>query len=214
MVLPTSPLYGSSPHFEYPKQGKHTPHPHHTTRDQTERDGPRRPLCVPFIAMPPSLCLLLPLPLAPSASCSLCLLLPLSSSVYVLSSSSASASASPSPSPSCCCVCACLGAAERGLAVGDGGRALSVRYVCVRARSVWSPAGGWWANPRHWKRNTACGFGFIGVALMFTFSVSAANEVRARACVVMRVCARARAYVRADAARRETLSWYGPGPIG
>lgn len=20
---------------------------------------------------------------------------------------------------------------------------------------VWSPAGGWWANPAHWKRNTA-----------------------------------------------------------
>ena len=45
--------------------------------------------------------------------------------------------------------------------------------------AVWSPAGGWWANPRHWKRNTALGYAFIGTCLMFTFSYSAANEVRA-----------------------------------
>ena len=43
---------------------------------------------------------------------------------------------------------------------------------------MWSPAGGWWANPRHWKRNTALGYCFIGTCLMFTFSYSAANEVR------------------------------------
>ena len=43
---------------------------------------------------------------------------------------------------------------------------------------MWSPAGGWWANPRHWKRNTALGYAFIGTCLMFTFRYSAANEVR------------------------------------
>lgn len=26
---------------------------------------------------------------------------------------------------------------------------------------VWSPAGGWWCNPRNWKRNTAIAFGVI-----------------------------------------------------
>lgn len=46
--------------------------------------------------------------------------------------------------------------------------------------AVWSPAGGWWANPRHWKRNTAIAYAFIGTGLMFTFSFSAAHEVRAR----------------------------------
>lgn len=46
--------------------------------------------------------------------------------------------------------------------------------------AVWSPAGGWWANPRHWKRNTAIAYAFIGTGLMFTFSFSAAHEVRDR----------------------------------
>ena len=25
-------------------------------------------------------------------------------------------------------------------------------------KSVWSPAGGWWAEPKNWKRNTAIAF--------------------------------------------------------
>ena len=26
---------------------------------------------------------------------------------------------------------------------------------------VWSPAGGWWADPKHWRRNTALAFGCV-----------------------------------------------------
>ena len=43
---------------------------------------------------------------------------------------------------------------------------------------VWSPAGGWWSNPRHWKRNTIV---IVTVAAAFTIpfvKYSAANEVR------------------------------------
>ena len=32
-------------------------------------------------------------------------------------------------------------------------------------KHVWSPAGGWWANPPNWKRNT--GFAFVGIGLAF-----------------------------------------------
>ncbi|CAM9354458.1 unnamed protein product [Hapterophycus canaliculatus] len=32
-------------------------------------------------------------------------------------------------------------------------------------KHVWSPAGGWWVNPTHWKRNT--GFAFVGIGLAF-----------------------------------------------
>ncbi|CAN0542460.1 unnamed protein product, partial [Scytosiphon promiscuus] len=32
-------------------------------------------------------------------------------------------------------------------------------------KHVWSPAGGWWANPPNWKRNT--GFAFVGISLAF-----------------------------------------------
>lgn len=29
---------------------------------------------------------------------------------------------------------------------------------------VWSPSGGWWCEPRNWRRNTAIGFGIIFAA--------------------------------------------------
>ncbi|CAM9193791.1 unnamed protein product [Pylaiella littoralis] len=32
-------------------------------------------------------------------------------------------------------------------------------------KHVWSPSGGWWANPPNWKRNT--GFAFVGIGLAF-----------------------------------------------
>jgi hypothetical protein len=28
----------------------------------------------------------------------------------------------------------------------------------LRGAGVWSPAGGWWADPKHWRRNTAFAF--------------------------------------------------------
>ena len=39
---------------------------------------------------------------------------------------------------------------------------------------VWSPAGGWFADPKHWKRNTAVGFGVLAVASAVPFSTSLA----------------------------------------
>ncbi len=49
-------------------------------------------------------------------------------------------------------------------------------------RSVWSPSGGWYADPRGWRRNTALAFGAVAVASYFVASVSAKMEVRACRC--------------------------------
>ena len=47
-------------------------------------------------------------------------------------------------------------------------------------RSVWSPSGGWHADPRFWRRNTAVAFGVIAVVAYGIASVSTKLEVRAR----------------------------------
>ena len=42
---------------------------------------------------------------------------------------------------------------------------------------VWSPAGGWWPDPVHWKRNTfLAGIAFLAVCYP-VFLISAENEV-------------------------------------
>jgi hypothetical protein len=41
---------------------------------------------------------------------------------------------------------------------------------------VWTPSGGWWANPKHWKRNTGVAFGVIGLLSAAIFPVSASKE--------------------------------------
>ena len=46
-------------------------------------------------------------------------------------------------------------------------------------RSVWSPSGGWYPDPRGWRRNTALAMGAIAVASYFIASASAKLEVRA-----------------------------------
>ena len=30
--------------------------------------------------------------------------------------------------------------------------------MSLHGAGVWSPAGGWWADPKHWRRNTAFAF--------------------------------------------------------
>jgi len=45
---------------------------------------------------------------------------------------------------------------------------------------VWSPAGGWFADPKHWKRNTAMGFGVLAVASAMIFNTTAASSRRGR----------------------------------
>jgi hypothetical protein len=47
-------------------------------------------------------------------------------------------------------------------------------------RSVWSPSGGWYADPRYWRRNTAVAFGVLAVVSYGIASVSAKLEVRPR----------------------------------
>ena len=42
---------------------------------------------------------------------------------------------------------------------------------------VWSPAGGWWCNPRHWKRNTAIAFAISGALAGVMWYISAQLEV-------------------------------------
>jgi hypothetical protein len=54
-------------------------------------------------------------------------------------------------------------------------------------RSVWSPAGGWYPDPRGWRRNTALAMGAIAVASYFIASASAKLEVRAVAGLHRRV---------------------------
>ncbi|EEH51160.1 uncharacterized protein MICPUCDRAFT_54712 [Micromonas pusilla CCMP1545] len=43
---------------------------------------------------------------------------------------------------------------------------------------VWSPAGGWFADPKAWKRNTAIGFLAAGAAAVAIFSYSRKVEQR------------------------------------
>ena len=47
-------------------------------------------------------------------------------------------------------------------------------------RGVWSPSGGWHADPRYWRRNTAVAFGVLAVVTYGIASVSAKLEVRPR----------------------------------
>jgi hypothetical protein len=42
---------------------------------------------------------------------------------------------------------------------------------------VWSPAGGWWANPTHWKRNSMIYGAFVVGAVCWTWQVSKAGTV-------------------------------------
>lgn len=43
---------------------------------------------------------------------------------------------------------------------------------------VWSPAGGWFPDPKAWKRNTLVGLAFVGVAGAFIFDYSRKVEQR------------------------------------
>ena len=43
---------------------------------------------------------------------------------------------------------------------------------------VWSPAGGWWCEPKNWKRNTAMMAGAWAVAAALLARFSMANERR------------------------------------
>lgn len=43
---------------------------------------------------------------------------------------------------------------------------------------VWTSYGGWFADPKHWRRNTAVGFGIVFVASAYVFNVSRKLEKR------------------------------------
>lgn len=43
---------------------------------------------------------------------------------------------------------------------------------------VWSPAGGWWNNPVHWKRNTGIAGAVVGILAIGIFQVSTSRERR------------------------------------
>jgi hypothetical protein len=49
-------------------------------------------------------------------------------------------------------------------------------------KHVWSPAGGWWANPTHWKRNTAI---YIGVAGFILYSINEATKSKIVSSIVI-----------------------------
>mmetsp|Transcript_18276 Transcript_18276/g.45463 ORF Transcript_18276/g.45463 Transcript_18276/m.45463 type:complete len:81 (-) Transcript_18276:441-683(-) len=43
---------------------------------------------------------------------------------------------------------------------------------------VWTPYGGWFPNPQHWRRNTALGFVAVGVMSAIIFDYSRKLEQR------------------------------------
>ena len=43
---------------------------------------------------------------------------------------------------------------------------------------IWTSYGGWFADPKHWRRNTAVGFGIVFVASAYVFNVSRKMEQR------------------------------------
>jgi len=43
---------------------------------------------------------------------------------------------------------------------------------------VWTPAGGWWNNPKNWKMNTAIVGACIVASCMVVFNISASKERR------------------------------------
>jgi hypothetical protein len=45
-------------------------------------------------------------------------------------------------------------------------------------KHVWSPAGGWYADPRHWRRNTALAVAALATAAFYIGRASARREVR------------------------------------
>ncbi|EOO03942.1 hypothetical protein UCRPA7_460 [Phaeoacremonium minimum UCRPA7] len=45
-------------------------------------------------------------------------------------------------------------------------------------KHVWSPAGGWYAQPANWKRNTAIAVAVMGVYLAASWKLSAELEYR------------------------------------
>ncbi|EIM87237.1 uncharacterized protein STEHIDRAFT_78104 [Stereum hirsutum FP-91666 SS1] len=45
-------------------------------------------------------------------------------------------------------------------------------------KAVWSPAGGWWGQPRAWKTNTAVLFAGILAVAYGTWTISAEHERR------------------------------------
>ncbi|EIM23060.1 hypothetical protein E3Q22_00638 [Wallemia mellicola] len=47
-------------------------------------------------------------------------------------------------------------------------------------KDVWTPAGGWWTNPRNWKANTAVVFTAIGFLTYGVWNYSASKENRTR----------------------------------
>jgi len=47
-------------------------------------------------------------------------------------------------------------------------------------KHVWSPAGGWYAQPANWKANTAIMFGVVFGITALAWNLSAQREVRTR----------------------------------
>ena len=45
-------------------------------------------------------------------------------------------------------------------------------------RHIWSPAGGWYSDPRHWRRNTALAFLGLAGAAFYIGRLSARKETR------------------------------------
>jgi hypothetical protein len=47
----------------------------------------------------------------------------------------------------------------------------------VYPKWVWSPAGGWWANPTHWKRNTFIYGVFAAATVAYVYQYSESKTV-------------------------------------
>ena len=60
----------------------------------------------------------------------------------------------------------------------DATRAMGMPAGGFDTSKVWSPAGGWFPDPKAWKRNTLMGLAFVGVAGAFIFDYSRKVEQR------------------------------------
>ncbi|KAL6779755.1 NUOC1 [Auxenochlorella protothecoides x Auxenochlorella symbiontica] len=45
-------------------------------------------------------------------------------------------------------------------------------------KGIWSPAGGWYSDPKYWKRNTALAIGIIVAIAIPVFRTSVSKEQR------------------------------------
>ena len=66
---------------------------------------------------------------------------------------------------------------EYNLCIAIKFRNISTELICSYDLQVWTPSGGWYCDPKLWKRNTAFAFGAVALVVVPLFLKSASLEV-------------------------------------